>query len=68
METVGQKGAEMKVIFKQEAIITSKHGERKGYADCQITSDSRGKTLSLLADGVQITVALEPILERLKSK
>ena len=68
METVGRKGAEMKAIFKQEAIITSKLGCRKGYAECQITADSHGKTLSLLADGVQITIALEPILERLKSK
>ena len=58
----------MKAVFKQEAIITSKLGCRKGYTECQITSDSRGKTLSLLADGVQITVALEPILERLKNK
>lgn len=58
----------MKAVFKQEAVITSKLGCRKGYADCQITADSRGKTLSLLADGVQITVALEPILERLKNK
>ena len=58
----------MKAVFKQEAVITSKHGKRKDIAECQITSDSHGKTLSLLADGVQITIALEPILERLKNK
>ena len=58
----------MKAVFKQEAIITSRLGTRKDLAECQITADSHGKTLSLLADGVQITVALEPILKRLKRK
>lgn len=55
-------------MFKQEAIITNSTGMYKGTAECQLTADSRGKTLSLLADGVQITIALEPILERLKNK
>lgn len=58
----------MKATFKQEAIIANRDKWYKGVAQCQLTSDSRGKTLSLLADGVQITIALEPILERLKNK
>ena len=58
----------MRAMFKQEAIVTNSTGMYKGTAECQLTADSRGKTLSLLADGVQITIALEPILERLKNK
>lgn len=58
----------MKVTFKQEAIITNDTRMYKGEAQCQLTSDRLGKTLSLMSDGVQITIALEPILERLKNK
>lgn len=56
----------MKAQFKQEAIIFDGKEIKKGYADCQLTSDSIGKTLSVMAEGVQITIALEPILKMLK--
>ena len=58
----------MKAKYKQEAIITNNTGIYKGQAEVTVTADSVGKTLSLKADGVQITIALEPVLERLKNK
>ena len=58
----------MKAKWKQEAMILNNGRLRKGEADCQLTSDSIGKTLSVMADGVQITIALEQVLSYLKEK
>ncbi len=58
----------MKAQWKQEAMILSNGNLRKDEAFCQLTSDSIGKTLSVMADGVQITIALEQVLSYLKKK
>lgn len=56
----------MKALFKQEALFFDGKHIEKVNAECQLTSDNIGKTLSIMANGVQMTIALEPILERLK--